>query len=1012
MTTQFDSLANFAQTTIATAPAPATSGTSLTLATGTGNLYFPASGKYNVVTWPGGQSQTAANTEVLRVTARAGDALTVVRAQEGTTARNIQANDNLALVVTAKTLSDIQAYAVAQNVLSPAYGAVADGVTDCTSAFQAAINAAGAGGLVVVPPGSYAFAGQLTIPSTSYGLRIACPGGAENGGAAAAAKLTYTGSASAFIIANSTYGIQLSGLQIEYTSAFSGNLIDLRNVGAGDTNFPHISDCYIGSQATANTATAVNLDKCNNAVIERTNFANNLTSIIGAASSGSYSNRNTIRNCHFVGGVNAPIQNAGQAWTIEDNDFEALTNGSAAAYLSTINQTIGPVFKGNWFGDATSNSGTWVSWRGSGLVFVGNYVGMATGITGLLFNSNSCFGIFVAGNQFDSGSGSGTGIAFGSTTSHRNVLLVANSYTGTGSVMSGNVPQNDISGAVNVRQFGAIGDGATDDTAAFTAALAVAGAASTTGASMSVDVPSGKFLTGPLTIPHRVTFRGAGVGATTLICKVGAAAGPFLSAASHAEMITIRDMRLQGNSLNVSQTNVIQGVQLGGSWTYSGGTDEYSDARHRLLNVHIEYFTGDGVVDTGTHHENVIAYVHTWQVKGNGFNLGNDDFVSNCSAADSQLDGFLIAGNALVANCKSWWNGWYNGTSFVTLSTTTTGNGFHITATSGATLSNCYAQDNGRAGFYFDGTFNGNYFGLIADSNNNNGSSTTFSGMDFAGFSGPLTVSGSCFDRGANTQHQGSAINLSSTGAPADCAIEVMATVDGTNMTAVFSAGTTNSNILANAIKVVDGTSSHGTTMYGNFGFNTNGMAGGSGVIAVANAATTPTSTPSGGIVKYAKSGFGKYRAADGQDYQDGLAVLVTTGTQNITATSFGTAPLITGLSSPVGANAYLLIGTIMFTGGQAAGTAVFGFTGPATSGAGLASMFTGPSGAAAPSNITLSSQPASPTLTSGGVFVWEFTGRVVFSGTGTLQVVAWEGTSGDTFTIQPGSSVLLIPLA
>lgn len=1007
---QFDSLVNFAQTTVLTAPAPATSGTTIVVAAGTGNLYLPASGKYNLACWPAGQASTFANTEIVRVTARTADTLTVLRAQEGTTARSIQANDNLALVVTSKTLTDIQNAQVPINVQSPGYGAVADGTTDCTSAFQAAINAAGPGGTVLVPPGSYAFAGQLTIPTTSYGLRIMCPGSGESGGATAAAKLTYTGSASAFIIANSTYAFSLSGLQILYTSAFSGNLIDLRNVSGGDTSFPHIVDCYIGSAATANTATAINLDKCNGALIERCNIANNLNGIVGAASGASYSNRNTIRNCHFVGGVNAPIQNAGQAWTIDDNIFEALTNGTAAAYSGTVNNTVGTTFKGNWFGDATT-SGTWVSWRGSGLVFVGNYVGIATGLTGLSIASNACFGLFVAGNQFDSGSGSGTALAFGSTTGHRNVLVAGNSYTGTSTVMSGNVPQNDLSGSVNVRQFGAKGDGSTDDTAAFSAALTAAGAATTTGASMTVDVPSGIYVTGPLTIPHRVTLRGAGVGATTLLCKVGAAAGPYLSAAAHAEMVTIRDMRLQGNSLNVGQTNVIQGVQLGGTWTYSGGTDEYNDARHRLLNVHIEYFTGDGVVDTGSHHENVLAYVHTWQVKGNGFNLGNDDFVSNCSAADSQLDGFLIAGNALVSNCKSWWNGWYNGTSFVTSSATNTGNGFHITATSGATLTNCYAQDNGRAGFFFDGTFNGNYYALVADSNNNNASSTVFSGLDLGNFSGPLAITGCCFDRGANTQHQGSAINLDPTFAPADCSIEVMASVDGTNMTAVFSTATTSANIVANSIKIVDGTSSHGAVQYGNFGFGSNSFAGASGAIALANAPTAPTATPTGGIVAYAKSGFSKYRAGDGQDYQGGVASLVTTGTQNITATSFGTAPLITGLSSPVGANAYLLLGCVIFTGGQAAGTAVFGFTGPATSAAGLASMFTGPSGAAAPSNITLSSQPASPTLTSGGVFVWEFSGRVVFSGTGTLRVVAWEGTSGDTFTIQPGSSLLLIPL-
>src|SRR6266849_7048395 len=58
------------------------------------------------------------------------------------------------------------------NVLQ--YGAVGDGVTDSTAAFQAAINALPAsGGTVFVPPGTYVISAGLVTPSAMFqGFRL------------------------------------------------------------------------------------------------------------------------------------------------------------------------------------------------------------------------------------------------------------------------------------------------------------------------------------------------------------------------------------------------------------------------------------------------------------------------------------------------------------------------------------------------------------------------------------------------------------------------------------------------------------------------------------------------------------------------------------------------------------------------------------------------------------------------------------------------------------------------
>ena len=102
-----DAHKNFAVSTVATAPSPATSGTSLTVASGDGTL-FPTA-PFNATVWPAGVQPTAANAEIVRVTARATDTLTIARAQEGTSARSIVVGDQIAATITAKTLTDVEA---------------------------------------------------------------------------------------------------------------------------------------------------------------------------------------------------------------------------------------------------------------------------------------------------------------------------------------------------------------------------------------------------------------------------------------------------------------------------------------------------------------------------------------------------------------------------------------------------------------------------------------------------------------------------------------------------------------------------------------------------------------------------------------------------------------------------------------------------------------------------------------------------------------------------------------
>ncbi len=102
-----DAHANLAYSTVATAPSPATSGTSLVVSSGHGTR-FPAA-PFNATIWPTGEIATPANAEIVRVTAISTDTLTITRAQESTSARTVIVGDQIAATITAKTLTDVEA---------------------------------------------------------------------------------------------------------------------------------------------------------------------------------------------------------------------------------------------------------------------------------------------------------------------------------------------------------------------------------------------------------------------------------------------------------------------------------------------------------------------------------------------------------------------------------------------------------------------------------------------------------------------------------------------------------------------------------------------------------------------------------------------------------------------------------------------------------------------------------------------------------------------------------------
>lgn len=135
MATAFKQVANNAQSLVATAPSPATSGTSLVVTSGDGAL-FPSPGNgfwatiWNATSFPDPKNDI--NREIVLVTAVSTDTFTITRAQQGTSARTVVVGDAIRLLWTAQNAADI---ATAINTL--------EGVTVPKVAFEAVVAASG-----------------------------------------------------------------------------------------------------------------------------------------------------------------------------------------------------------------------------------------------------------------------------------------------------------------------------------------------------------------------------------------------------------------------------------------------------------------------------------------------------------------------------------------------------------------------------------------------------------------------------------------------------------------------------------------------------------------------------------------------------------------------------------------------------------------------------------------------------------------------------------------------------
>lgn len=197
---------------------------------------------------------------------------------------------------------------------------------------------------------------------------------------------------------------------------------------------------------------------------------------------------------------------------------------------------------------------------------------------------------------------------------------------------------------INVKDFGAVGDGQTDDTAAIQAAVD-----STGGIGASVLVPAGTYLvSAPIILSEKITLFGEGMGATVLKIPdqhnqdiIGLVRTPF---GNGTHYVSVRDLTLDGNREN--QT----------------GAEHYG------------FFCGVTPARPESDFDIACTRVEARNFWVYGFDpheVTTRLTLTDCVAHDNGRDGFVLDGtvNAIVTGCISYNNG-RHGINVVTASRT------------------------------------------------------------------------------------------------------------------------------------------------------------------------------------------------------------------------------------------------------------------------------------------------------------------------------------------------------
>jgi hypothetical protein len=259
---------------------------------------------------------------------------------------------------------------------------------------------------------------------------------------------------------------------------------------------------------------------------------------------------------------------------------------------------------------------------------------------------------------------------------------------------------------INIKDYGAKGDGTTNDTSAFASAFSFL---KTEGGGMIV-VPEGEYVA-YLDIPSYCGV--TGTGKKSIIKLPNNANRPVIQLESeNTQFIHLSHLSVNGNKAGQTSSEA-KGVLLKNQLaniTNSFFPNE-NDGRHYVDNLYIYNTLGNGFEVHGR-GESQINNVQVRKSNEHGFAIYSaDNWFTNLSSGVNTKSGFYIsANNCRFINTKAWNNGEYN-------PDTTTGFGFEIVNCNGIVFSGVEAQSNLNHGVYLNNTRNSSFVGVVSELN-------------------------------------------------------------------------------------------------------------------------------------------------------------------------------------------------------------------------------------------------------------------------------------------------------